>query len=48
MMTGSLNLTEVKKDKEFGIAEDSFIPVQKVNSEELIEKFKEEGVKEDE
>ena len=48
MMTGSLDLTEVKKDKEFGIAEDSFIPVQKVNSEEIIEKFKEEGVKEDE
>ena len=48
MMTGSLDLTEVKKDKEFGIAEDSFIPVQKVNSEELIEKFKEEGEKEDE
>ena len=48
MMTGSLDLTEVKKDKEFGIAEDSFIPIQKVNSEELIEKFKEEGVKEDE
>ena len=48
MMTGSLDLTEVKKDKEFGIAEDSFIPVQKVNSEEIIEKFKEEGVMEDE
>ena len=48
MMTGSLDLTEVKKDKEFGIAEDSFIPVQKVNSEDIIEKFKEEGVKEDE
>ena len=48
MMTGSLDLTEVKKNKEFGIAEDSFIPVQKVNSEELIEKFKKEGVKKDE
>ena len=48
MMTGSLDLTEVKKDKNFGIAEDSFIPVQKVNSEDIIEKFKEEGAKEDE
>ncbi len=48
MMTGSLDLTEVKKEKNFGIAEDSFIAVQKVNSDEIIEKFKEEGVKEDE
>ena len=50
MMTGSLDLTEVKKQKNFGIAEDSFIEdkPQDFNSEALIEKFKEEGVKEDE
>ncbi len=50
MMTGSLDLTEVKKDKDFGIAKDSFIEDKPVdfNSEEIIDKFKEEGVKEDE
>ena len=50
MMTGSLDLTEVKKDKDFGIAKDSFIEdkPQEFSSEELIEKFKEEGVKENE
>ena len=50
MMTGSLDLTEVKKDKDFGIAKDSFIEDKPVdfNSEDIIDKFKEEGVKEDE
>ena len=50
MMTGSLDLTEVKSQKNFGIAEDSFIEdkPQDFNSEGLIEKFKEEGAKEDE
>ena len=50
MMTGTLDLTEVKKDKDFGIAKDSFIEdkPQDFKGDELIEKFKEEGVKEDE